>query len=138
MDVALIFPILLLAAAPTASFSCTVIRIHDGDGPLWCGNGIKIRVAGIQAPDFEDAEPCRQHRAAYRCDDDAAARSQRIVERLTLGRTLACQPVGESYARVVARCTLPDGRSLSCAIVAAGAATRWVSYWRRYRMGECR
>ncbi|MEG3124432.1 hypothetical protein [Sphingomonas sp. GB1N7] len=84
MDVALIFPIVLLAMSPTASFQCAVIRVHDGDGPLWCKNGIKVRVARIQAPDFEDAEPCRQHRAAYRCDDAAAARSQHIVERMTL------------------------------------------------------
>jgi endonuclease YncB( thermonuclease family) len=137
VDVALIL-LLLLAAAPLSSFQCTVTRVHDGDGPLWCANGIKIRVAGIQAPDFEDAEPCRRARSGYVCSDVRAARSQQIVERLTLGRTMVCQPVDRSYSRVVARCTLPDGRSLSCAILAASAATRWDSYWRRYRMGECR
>lgn len=137
MDVDLILPF-LLAAAPLPTFHCTVTRVHDGDGPLWCANGIKIRVAGIQAPDFEGAEPCRRARSGYDCSGVRAARSQKIVERLTLRKTLVCQPVDRSYARVVARCTLPDGRSLSCAILAAGAATRWDSYWRRYRMGECR
>jgi len=55
-----------------------------------------------------------------------------------LNRTLTCQPMGKSYNRVVARCTLPDGRSLSCAAIAASAAVRWDRYWRQYKMGECR
>lgn len=128
----------MTAALPPTTFVCAVIRVHDGDGPLWCRNGIKVRVAGIQAPDFESAEPCHQHRAGYTCSDTAAERSQRIVERLVLHRTLSCRAVDRSYGRVVARCTLPDGRSLSCATIAAGAAVRWDRYWRRYRMGECR
>ena len=61
-----------------------------------------------------------------------------FVARLVLGKRLICLPMGKSYQRLVARCTLPDGRSLSCATLAAGAAVRWDWYWRRYRMGECR
>lgn len=132
---------MITLASAAVSFTCDVVRVHDGDGPLWCRSGQKVRVAGIQAPDFKSAEPCRRpaaRRAAYTCDDRAAARSQRIVERLVLHRRLQCQPVGISYSRVVARCTLPDGRSLSCAAIAAGAAARWDRYWRQYGMGECR
>jgi len=35
---------------------------------------------------------------------------------------------------------LPDGRSLVCATIAAGAgaAARWDWYWRRSSMGMCR
>lgn len=124
--------------ASLSTFSCEVIRVHDGDGPLWCRNGVKVRVAGIQAPDYESAQPCRTDRANYVCDDRAAAASQRVAQRLTLHRRLTCQPVDRSYKRVVARCTLPDGRSLSCAMLAVGAATRWDTYWRRYGMGACR
>ena len=126
---------------PLPPFVCEVVKVHDGDGPLWCRSGQKVRVAGIQAPDFESAEPCRRpaaRRATYTCDDAAAQRSQQIVSRLTLNQRLICQPMATSYKRVVARCTLPDGRSLSCATIAAGAAVRWDSYWRRYKMGECR
>ncbi|WP_203310466.1 thermonuclease family protein [Sphingomonas beigongshangi] len=122
-------------------FVCEVVRVHDGDGPLWCRSGEKVRVAGIQAPDFESAEPCHRpaaRRIAYTCDDVAAERARLIVSRLTLNRRLICQPVGTSYKRVVARCTLPDGRSLSCAAIAAGAAVRWNRYWRQYHMGDCR
>jgi endonuclease YncB( thermonuclease family) len=39
------------------AFLCLVTYVYDGDGPLWCQNGLKVRVAGIQAPDFENAEP---------------------------------------------------------------------------------
>jgi len=126
---------------PLPPFVCEVVKVHDGDGPLWCRSGQKVRVAGIQAPDFEIAEPCRRpaaRRATYACDNAAAERSLQIVSRLTLSQRLVCQPVGTSYKRVVALCTLPDGRSLSCATIAAGAAVRWDSYWRRYKMGECR
>jgi endonuclease YncB( thermonuclease family) len=119
-------------------FVCQVVKVHDGDGPLWCANGRKVRVAGVQAPDWEDAAPCRQKKAGYVCDDAKAAVSQRIAARLVLGKALDCRPVDRSWKRTVARCTLPDNRSLSCALIAAGAATRWDSYWRRYKMGGCR
>ena len=121
-----------------ASFTCTVTRVHDGDGPLWCSNGQKVRIAGVQAPDFESAQPCRTHRVGYNCSNAAAERSRVIVERIALNRTMRCQSTGKSYNRVVARCTLPDGRSLSCAVLAAGGAVKWERYWRRYGMGGCR
>ncbi|MEN2747117.1 hypothetical protein [Sphingomonas sp. T9W2] len=119
------------------AFTCTVVRVHDGDGPLWCREGPKVRIAGVQSPDFASAAPCRARRPGYTCSDVKARASRRIVERLTLRKVMRCQPVDRSYSRVVARCTLPDGRSLSCATIAAGAAVRWDRYWRRYRMGGC-
>ncbi|MES3091399.1 hypothetical protein O6027_07310 [Sphingomonas aerolata] len=131
----------MIDLAPATAFSCTVTRVHDGDGPLWCSNGIKVRIAGVQAPDFESAAPCRaadSRRANYLCDDAAAKRSRQVVERLVLRKTLECESTGESYGRVVARCALPDGRSLSCAVIASGAAVRWDRYWRQYRLGGCR
>lgn len=119
-------------------FACLVLAVHDGDGPLRCASGEKIRIAGVQAPDFTTAEPCQQHRAEYVCDDAAAEHARDIVSRMVLNRTLQCEPYGMSYARVVARCTLPDGRDLSCAVIAAGAGARWDRYWQRYRLPECR
>lgn len=125
-----------MIVAPTV-FICQVVSVHDGDGPIRCASGVKIRVAGIQAPDYECAEPCRERHPGYVCSDRLADRSRAIVTRMVLKRTLTCQPVGKSYSRVVARCRFPDGRDLSCAILAAGAASRWDSYWRRYRMPAC-
>ncbi|ODP39291.1 thermonuclease family protein [Sphingomonas turrisvirgatae] len=137
----MILATLLLAAAQVTtgqSFTCTVIRVHDGDGPLHCREGMKIRIAGVQAVDFESASPCRERKPGYVCDDRRAQAAQRITAGLTLNKRLTCTSVGRSYDRVVARCWLSDNRSLSCAVIARGAATRWESFWREYRMGECR
>lgn len=38
---------------PLPPFVCEVVQVHDGDGPLWCRSGEKVRVAGIQVFDFE-------------------------------------------------------------------------------------
>lgn len=130
-----------LAVAQVAigqNFTCDVVRVHDGDGPLTCSSGVKVRIAGVQAPDFEDAEPCRTGKAGYVCDDGQARAAQRITAGLVLGKRLTCTAVDHSWNRTVARCWLPDKRSLSCAVVARGAARRWPAYWRRYRMGDCK
>jgi hypothetical protein len=37
----------VMPAVTTAPFTCVVTRVHDGDGPLLCRSGQKIRVAGI-------------------------------------------------------------------------------------------
>lgn len=129
--------ILIAAALSGSAFTCTVTRVHDGDGPLWCAEGPKVRIAGVQAPDFRSAEPCRQRRAGYVCSDARARASQRIVSALVLHRRLTCQALEPSYNRIVARCRLPDGSDLSCAVLAAGAGTRWGRYWRRYNIAPC-
>lgn len=119
-----------------AAFLCLVTSVHDGD-TFTCADRTRVRVAGIQAPDFADTVPCREHRAEYVCSDRAARASQRVVSALVLRQRLTCEALGPSYDRIVARCRLPDGRDLSCAIIAAGAATRWDRYWCRYAMGSC-
>ena len=134
----MILSLLLALGTPGQPFTCEVVKVHDGDGPLWCRNGPKVRIAGVQAPDFESAEPCRQGRAGYVCSDVRARASQQIVSRLVLRRQLRCMPLEPSYTRIVARCSLPDGRDLACATIAAGAAARWDRYWHRYRMGACK
>ena len=110
---------------------CEVASVADAD-TLRCANGTRVRIAGIEANERKGG--C--HLPV--CPPLPAARAKPIAERLVLRKTLKCQPVGTSYRRTVARCTLPDGRSLSCALIASGAAVKWPSYWRRYNMGECR
>jgi endonuclease YncB( thermonuclease family) len=114
-------------------FVCQVQRVHDADGPIWCAGGVKVRVAGVNAREVDGS--CRR---GAPCPTMRHQQAKPIAERLTLGKPLTCQPVDTSYRRVVARCTLPDGRSLSCALIAAGAAVRWDRYWVRYGMGGCR
>lgn len=112
---------------------CHVVSLHDADGPIRCANGVKIRVAGINAREVDGT--CRSNAP---CPVMRHGQAKPIAERLVLHKTLTCLPVGTSYNRVVARCTLPDGRSLSCALIASEAAVKWPSYWIRYKMGECR
>ncbi|PKP86514.1 MAG: hypothetical protein CVT76_11155, partial [Alphaproteobacteria bacterium HGW-Alphaproteobacteria-15] len=45
----------ILAAA--AAFVCTPIAVWDGDGPIWCAEGPKIRVGNIAAREMD--ETCR-------------------------------------------------------------------------------
>jgi hypothetical protein len=128
-----------MPAVTTAPFTCVVIRVHDGDGPLWCRSGQKIRVAGIQAPDFTSAEPCRRpdrRRANYTCDDQAAARSQQIVSRLVLGKRLTCLPMGgvTSVWLPAVRCrmggryhALPSRPERPCGGIGTGGSMAWAS-----------
>jgi len=138
--------------ANPAALSCSGIRLAHQDGQFRLGPDALQRFAeGVvegpvsaprlepegQAPDFKSAEPCRQRRAGYVCSDARAWASQRTVSALVLRRRLTCQALEPSYNRVIARCRLPDGRDLSCAALAAGAATNWDRYWRRYDMDNC-
>ena len=35
--------------AAGVAFTCTPVAVWDGDGPIWCMEGPKIRIAGIAA-----------------------------------------------------------------------------------------
>lgn len=119
-----------------AAFFCLVASVHDGD-TFTCSDRTKVRIAGVQAPDFTDTDPCKRGAPGYICDNDAARRSQRIIVATIKGKTLYCRQVDKSWSRAVAVCTLPDGGDLSCSAISSGAAVRWDRYWRRYRMAPC-
>lgn len=96
---------LSLAAPPPAIFSCTVTRVHDRDGPIFCSNGTKIRVAGIQAPNQEHGalprSPCRVHVFEH------GGRTQpRHCRALGAAPNDELPAYTGSYLRIVARCTL--------------------------------
>lgn len=123
----------------TAAFLCAMIApayVHDGDS-IRCADGARIRIAGVQSPDYENTDPCRKHRAGYVCDDAQAEAARVKTEALTLGKTLRCRQVATSYRRIVADCTV-EGASLSCAVLATGAGVAWPVYFKRYRMEPCR
>lgn len=85
----------IIAALPPP-LVCQVVRVHDGDGPLWCRSGVKIRVAGVQAPDFGSAT----------CIEAASLGLQRL-----LSNRLHCRGAGTTY-----KCVMPAKRCriLSC------------------------
>ena len=131
----------MIADQPPA-FVCTVVSLHDADGPIRCCNGVKIRVAGVNSREVDGT--CRRNAP---CPVMRHEQAKPIAERLVLRKMLTCQPVDRSYRWIVAVCSFTGfdhkrGKvgqiELSCALIASGAAVKWPSYWRRYGMGECR
>ena len=44
------------------SFKCTPIAVWDGDGPIWCAEGPRIRISGVAAREMDGTcranQPC--------------------------------------------------------------------------------
>lgn len=53
---------LLAIVATGQSFNCTPTRVWDGDGPIWCEEGPRIRLSGIAAREMDGScskgHPC--------------------------------------------------------------------------------
>src|SRR5690349_11755189 len=41
------------------TFSCTLVAVWDGDGPVWCAEGPRVRIAGVAAREM--AGSCRSN-----------------------------------------------------------------------------
>lgn len=107
----------------TGRFTCTATRVHDGDGPIWCAEGQKVRLTAIAARELD--ETCS---AGHPCPAASGSSAQRELERLAGGQVLTCEPTGTSYGRVTAWCWRQDGVELNCAMVENGYALRWERY----------
>lgn len=143
--------LLVVAASIIAAgtpFPCTPTRVWDGDGPIWCAEGPKIRLSGIATREVEmrggrivDAG-CQPSHPCPTVDGvmarDALVRlvgtpvgTARTGHVLVRGITLECVSGGSGRGeRTVASCSGPIG-DLSCAMVAGGYALRWQAYWGR-------
>ncbi len=111
-----------------APYTCEVVRVVDAD--TWkCRNGITTRAASINGREHDGT--CR---TGMVCPIMPPARAKAIVTRMVLHKRLTCEPMGKIWNRVVGACRFADGRSVSCAIAATGAAAWEPSYARRYRM----
>lgn len=135
---------LAAAALPSwQAFACTPTRVWDGDGPIWCAEGPRIRVAGIAARESDGScrpnHPCPQADPVRARDTLArlvgkpvGASSQGHV--LVRGPTMRCRSeVSAGGDRTAAWCVSPIGGDLSCAMVRQGVALRWNRYWRNHR-----
>ena len=135
------------AAAPVVSagrtFTCTPTAVWDGDGPIWCAEGPKIRIAGVAAREIDEGcrpgQPCPSVSGV-----EARDRLVRILGgargRLPTGHVrvqasaMTCLSEGNGKGdRTAAWCRSPAVGDLSCAVVAAGGAVRWPRYWRDHR-----
>jgi endonuclease YncB( thermonuclease family) len=124
-------------------FTCTPDRVWDGDGPLWCKEGPRIRVAGIAAREIDGTcrsnQPCPSGSATAARDHLADLVGKRIGESpdghiLVSGAALDCFSEGNGKGtRTAAWCRTKAGVDLSCAMVDSGLALKWDRYWHNHR-----
>jgi endonuclease YncB( thermonuclease family) len=107
--------------ASQGTFSCEVASVHDGD-TFRCADGTRVRLSSIDTPEMPGA--CRAGRNCAPGDPYAA---RDALAGMIEGRVVSCEPVGKSYNRVAAWCSV-EGVDLSCAMLKAGHAVRRKQY----------
>jgi len=128
---------------PGRTFSCTPIAVWDGDGPVWCAEGPKVRIAGVAAREID--ETCR---ASQPCPMVGGVEARDRLVRLFGGAkgtrpeghivirsaTMTCKSDGSAGGtRTAAWCASPVFGDLSCAVIRAGGAIRWERFWRSHK-----
>jgi endonuclease YncB( thermonuclease family) len=126
------------AVASGTTFTCTPTRVWDGDGPIWCAEGPKIRLAGIAAREIDGT--CRPHHPCPRTSGTKSrdalvallgtSRGQsREGHILVAAKPLSCVSHGSGKGdRTAALCRTAGGVDLSCAMIRGGYALRWEQY----------
>jgi endonuclease YncB( thermonuclease family) len=126
-----------------SSFKCTPRAVWDGDGPIWCAEGAKVRVAGVAAREMDGT--CRRNQpcpatGAIEARDRLVALLGGPKGKLGTGQvrvrspTMTCLSGGSAGgSRTAAWCVSPAIGDLSCAVVRAGGAVRWPRYWKEHR-----
>lgn len=121
-----------------AAFVCTPVTVWDGDGPIRCAEGPRIRLAAIAAREIDGT--CRRYQPCPKASGVAARDA--LVRMLggargftqtghvrVAGPALACRKVGpDAYGRTVAWCRARAVGDLSCALLRAGVVSRWPKY----------
>lgn len=124
-------------------FECTPTHVWDGDGPVWCEEGPRLRLAGIAARELDGTcspgHPCpnahaeRARAALVRLLGEPIGVSRHGHIRVT-GPTLRCQSDGSAGGnRTAAWCVSSRVGDINCAMVAGGWAARWDRYWNNHR-----
>ena len=121
------------------SFTCTPTRVWDGDGPIWCAEGPRIRLAGIAAREMDETcslgQPCpsvsgkaaRDYLANLVGEITGTSQEGHVT---VSGPALSCVSEGGARgSRTAAWCFSPTKGDLSCAMIADGSALRWDKYW---------
>lgn len=136
---------LALAVASGQTFTCTPTHVWDGDGPIWCAEGPRVRPAGIAAREMDGT--CKP---GHPCPAATATAARDGLAKL-LGKVTAIAPTGHLLVkghrlqsvskaraggkRTAAWCSSPVHGDISCAMVKAGLAVRWAKYWRAHQCG---
>lgn len=137
--------ILSSVVASGLSFTCTPTHVWDGDGPIWCAEGPKIRISGIAAREINGS--CKPHHPCPKASGKAArdhlvkllggskgvAPTHHILVR---SKPMRCRSSGSGKGkRTAAWCSAEGVGDLSCAMVRSGYALRWDQYWKGRRCG---
>lgn len=123
-----------IAALAAAVFACTPVAVWDGDGPVWCKEGPRIRIEHIAAREIDGT--CRP---GSPCPVSSGIAARDALVKILGGPkgtkpaghvvvqypTMTCLSPGKSYKRVVASCSLKDGRDLGRAMIATGTVLSW-------------
>lgn len=109
------------------SFACTVASVTDGD-TFRCSTGVRIRLSSIDTPEMPGS--CQPGRS---CAPGNPYAAKAELTRLIAGRTVQCEPVGKSYKRIAAWCSVA-GQDLSCAMLRSGHAVRLAKFDRQGRL----
>jgi endonuclease YncB( thermonuclease family) len=123
-------PLALLAAVvgatPAIAAESLAGRAHAADGDSLEIDGARVRLWGVDAPEFR--QTCRRGGQRWACGQDALKALRDHLE----GRTVRCEVVDtDKHARKVARCTLA-GRSVNEWLVREG----WALDYGRYSGGR--
>jgi endonuclease YncB( thermonuclease family) len=144
--------LLFVASVATASvplvkagqtFTCTPTHVWDGDGPIWCEEGPRLRLAGIAAREMDGAclrgHPCPKASAKDARDALVALLGKPVGKGrhghvLVIGPSLECLSDGSAGGqRTASWCKSPRSGDINCAMVNGGWAVRWDRYWRDHR-----
>ena len=141
----LLFALQVIAAGN--AFTCTPTHVWDGDGPVWCAEGPRIRLAGIAAREMDgtcrDNQPCPEASAEAARDHLVSLVGRPIGigpkgHILVRGPALRCVSGGDGRRnRTAAWCWAPGVGDLSCAMMRSGYVLRWAQYDRGRRLTRC-
>lgn len=125
------------------AFTCTPVRVWDGDGPIWCAEGPHVRLAGVAAREMDGTcrsnQPCPNASAEQARDKLVSLVGRRIGwsgegHALVRGPAMRCRSDGRGGGdRTAAWCVSPMSGDVNCAVIRAGTALRWNRYWGTHR-----
>lgn len=124
-------------------FRCTPVAVWDGDGPIWCEEGPRVRIAGVAAREIDGScrlsQPCPAVGGVEARDRlvrlFGGARGTRAEGHIRVrSPAMTCRSQGSAGgSRTAAWCTSPVFGDLSCAAIRSGGTVRWPRYWGDHR-----
>lgn len=124
----MLISLLVAGALATSNPIYGIARAADGDSLEI--NGTRVRLFGIDAPEFDQI--CQRSGQNWACGQASANKLKELVD----GRELRCDPISEDqYGRTLGRCYVRD-QEINRTMVALGLATAYRRYSQDYVEAE--